>query len=280
MSIGSSNPGIVAKVAAGTNVTVTGTPTNPIINSTGGGGSGTVTSVSATAPATVSNPTTTPNIVVPIMVASGASHAAGLVPDPGVTGGATKFLREDATFAVPAGGGGGGALTQIAQVIVTSAQPTISFSSIPNTFSCLQLVCMGRSANASSEDDLVIQMNGDTGANYARTIILGNGLSVISNSSNSSPTSNLGIAAFAAATAAAGLASLTIIYVPYYALTTFNKYAVTQGGWRQGSGVADLNFVPILGEWRSTAAISSLLLATASGSNFVVGSAFTLYGLQ
>lgn len=46
MSIGSSNPGIVAKVSAGTNVTVTGTPTNPIINSSGGGGgSGALTQI-------------------------------------------------------------------------------------------------------------------------------------------------------------------------------------------------------------------------------------------
>ena len=39
----------------------------------------------------------------PVMVASGALHAAGHVPDPGVTGGTTKFLREDATFDVPPG---------------------------------------------------------------------------------------------------------------------------------------------------------------------------------
>jgi hypothetical protein len=31
-------------------------------------------------------------------VASGASHAAGLVPDPGATAGTTKYLREDATW--------------------------------------------------------------------------------------------------------------------------------------------------------------------------------------
>jgi hypothetical protein len=42
-----------------------------------------------------------------VFVASGAGHASGLVPDPGATAGTTKFLREDATFAVPAGGGGG-----------------------------------------------------------------------------------------------------------------------------------------------------------------------------
>jgi Concanavalin A-like lectin/glucanases superfamily len=43
----------------------------------------------------------------PPFVASGASHAPGLVPDPGATAGTTKFLREDATFAVPPGGGSG-----------------------------------------------------------------------------------------------------------------------------------------------------------------------------
>jgi hypothetical protein len=36
------------------------------------------------------------------MGASGpASHSAGIVPDPGVTAGATKFLREDASWVVP-----------------------------------------------------------------------------------------------------------------------------------------------------------------------------------
>lgn len=38
--------------------------------------------------------------------ASGASHSAGIVPDPGSTAGTTKFLREDATWAVPSGGSG------------------------------------------------------------------------------------------------------------------------------------------------------------------------------
>jgi len=36
------------------------------------------------------------------MVASGSSHAGGLVPDPGSTAGTTKFLREDGTWQVPA----------------------------------------------------------------------------------------------------------------------------------------------------------------------------------
>lgn len=49
---------------------------------------------------------------VPVFVASGTSHAAGAVPDPGATAGTTRFLREDATWATPTGGGSSGAGVQ------------------------------------------------------------------------------------------------------------------------------------------------------------------------
>jgi hypothetical protein len=38
---------------------------------------------------------------------SGTTHAAGIVPDPGATAGSTRFLREDGTWNVPSGSGGG-----------------------------------------------------------------------------------------------------------------------------------------------------------------------------
>jgi hypothetical protein len=40
-----------------------------------------------------------------VAVPSGASHAKGLVPDPGAVAGTTKFLREDMAFVVPPGTG-------------------------------------------------------------------------------------------------------------------------------------------------------------------------------
>ena len=42
-----------------------------------------------------------------LFAASGASSKKGLVPDPGSTAGATRFLREDAIWATPPGGAGG-----------------------------------------------------------------------------------------------------------------------------------------------------------------------------
>jgi len=54
-------------------------------------------------------------------VASGVGHAAGIVPDPGAVAGTTKFLREDATWQVPSGGGGSFATTAITVNVPTPA---------------------------------------------------------------------------------------------------------------------------------------------------------------
>jgi hypothetical protein len=55
------------------------------------------------------NPTTNISASIAPFVASGASHAPGAVPDPGASAGTKKFLREDATFDVPAVFGASGA---------------------------------------------------------------------------------------------------------------------------------------------------------------------------
>ena len=44
------------------------------------------------------------SIAESVFVASGTGHAPGAVPDPGGSSGTTRFLREDATFAVPGSG--------------------------------------------------------------------------------------------------------------------------------------------------------------------------------
>ncbi len=43
---------------------------------------------------------------LPLFGISGSGHARGAVPDPGATAGSTRYLREDGTWAVPAGTGG------------------------------------------------------------------------------------------------------------------------------------------------------------------------------
>ncbi|MGD0443021.1 MAG: SGNH/GDSL hydrolase family protein [Edaphobacter sp.] len=45
---------------------------------------------------------------LPVFGISGSGHAPGAVPDPGATAGSTRYLREDGTWSVPAGGGSSG----------------------------------------------------------------------------------------------------------------------------------------------------------------------------
>ena len=52
---------------------------------------------------TVTNGT---GVLYSVFNGSGTGHSSGLVPDPGATAGATKYLREDGTWAVPTSGGG------------------------------------------------------------------------------------------------------------------------------------------------------------------------------
>ena len=87
-----------------------------------------------------------------VFVASGASHATGLVPDPGVTAGSTKYLREDATWVVPANTGVWGAITGTlsSQTDLNTAlagkQATIIGSSLTELTSSVLTITGGASA--------------------------------------------------------------------------------------------------------------------------------------
>jgi len=50
--------------------------------------------------------------------ASGGSHAIGAVPDPGASAGSTRYLREDASWSVPAGGGLSDPTTTLGDLLV------------------------------------------------------------------------------------------------------------------------------------------------------------------
>lgn len=64
---------------------------------------------------------------LPVFRASGASHSQGVVPDPGITAGNTRFLREDGSWAVPAGTGGGSTPAYVA-LLPTGSTVDYNFS--------------------------------------------------------------------------------------------------------------------------------------------------------
>ena len=155
----------------------------------------------------------------------------------------------------------------IATQTLGSAAASVTFSSIPGTYTDLVLIVnTGDTTNAG----IYMQFNGDTATNYSYTRLTGNGSTVTSQrSSNTAKTLVMG-ASISVPSTVTGMFMLNIMN---YANTT--TYKTTIGN----ESAAASGFVAKAFLWRSTAAISSILLAD-DGGNILAGSTFSLYGIK
>lgn len=96
---------------------------------------------------------------VKVMVASGASHAPGLAPDPGASSGTSKFLREDATWAVP--GGGGGSIPAGSNVVFGA--PRLTTDNGYGTLSTIKKLAAAMMLNLASSWKFSLEFDSGTG---------------------------------------------------------------------------------------------------------------------
>lgn len=161
--------------------------------------------------------------------------------------------------------------TPIVTVTLGSAVSSYTFSSIPSTYTDLVMVLNGRSAASATSDTYIMQFNGDTGLNYSRTRLLGTGSAA--SSANRTNGNTIDYEGMAANTGASGVYGYAMVNVQNYSNSTTRKTVLIRNG--------DVNYVEAtVGLWQNTSAISSINLATASGSNLMAGSTFTLYGVK
>lgn len=170
----------------------------------------------------------------------------------------------------------GSAVQKIAEVIVgAGGQSTISFSNIPQTYSHLLLETNGRGDAVATSSQLFMQVNGDTGTNYDSQEIYAAGATVSGGASAALAHGAIGY--MSAASSVANQASSSHVTISNYKSTQwFKTYDYTGGIWLSSASGANYT-VTGSGQWRSTAAITSILLFLASGS-FLQGSVATLYG--
>jgi len=166
-----------------------------------------------------------------------------------------------------AGGGGSGAVTAIADSLLTAAAASFDFASIPGTYRHLRVLLSGRLDTSGGFGSVGLTLNGDTGAHYDYAVS-GN-----TTDAQSGQASML-VAIMPDAGAGAGRSGGAAIDLPNYAGTALHKQVLSLAGLhnvtynqaRQYSGL-----------WLSTAAIARVTIAPASG-NFATGSRCTLYG--
>jgi hypothetical protein len=156
--------------------------------------------------------------------------------------------------------------TPIATTTLGSSASSITFSSIPQTYTDLILITEGIGASGGSYDvDMNVRLNSDTGSNYSFTYIIGNGSSAFSN--RGSNTSN-GIVGGVNDSGR----SMSICHFNNYSNT--NTYKTFIARINRPSLVAA--FVNL---WRSNSAISTIYLYPDSSKSFAAGFTFTLYGI-
>lgn len=164
-----------------------------------------------------------------------------------------------------------GVFDSIATVTVgAGGSSTITFSSIPSTYKHLQL--RSNDLKTSAGDTTAMRFNSDSGANYTRHFLYGDGSAATASAST-------GDTGFRIA-GAAGNGSTTSpfgVVVDILDYTNTNKYKTIRslsGVDKNGSGEVAL----ISGLWLNSSAVTSITLY--AGSNFAQYSHFALYGIK
>ena len=154
--------------------------------------------------------------------------------------------------------------TPIASITLGAATSSVTFNSIPQTYTDLILIYNGTSGIVN----LPVRFNSDTGSNYSYTRMYGDGSGAASDRE-----SNLTFAVYAIGSSERTFAT---IHINNYSNTTTNKTLLGRGGYT-GTGYVSV----FASMWRNTAAITSIILYGHSNfsTNFSVGSTFNLYGI-
>jgi len=166
-----------------------------------------------------------------------------------------------------------GAMVPIATITPNNAQ--ITFTNIPQTFQDLVIVLSARSAGSSSSGSVEGRFNGDTASNYSYTYLNGSGSSAQSGRGSNATILVLGRST--GTSSASNIFASSISHILNYANTSSNKTVIERGANDEnGSGVTEM-WVSL---WRSTAAITSITMATPGQTNFADGTTATLYGIR
>ena len=163
----------------------------------------------------------------------------------------------------------------IATVSVGSGgSSTITFSSIPATFTHLQIRVMGRQTNGSADNYANLRFNGDGGSNYSYHHLVGDGSTAAASSATSQTV--IYLQRYAAAGAAASIFGASVIDILDYQNTNKNKTIRNLGGNdRNGAGAIYFSS----GAWFNTAAVTSITITPAS-NDWAEYSSFALYGIK
>lgn len=170
-----------------------------------------------------------------------------------------------------------GAYDSIATATVGSGgASTVTFSSIPSTYTHLQVRYLARTNRADVQDLIRFRFNSDAGTNYAYHWLRGDGGTA--DAGNGTSTASPWTAVIAGGNASASQFGVGVSDVLDYANT--NKYKTTRTLSGVDTNSADGRIMFFSNLWMNTAAITSIEIAPNYGTSFSNYSSFALYGIK
>jgi hypothetical protein len=175
----------------------------------------------------------------------------------------------------------------IASANGTGSSGTITFSSIPSTYSHLQIRILSKvTATGVASYPATLRLNGATGSIYAEHFLYGDGAAASASAGNSPSTTSIALWKISASSKTsspnmADIMGVTIIDIHDYASASKNKTVRYFTGVDTNSSVANASYVTLgSGLYAATTAVSSIDIITDGGTNFTTSSTFALYGIK
>ena len=167
----------------------------------------------------------------------------------------------------------------IATVTGNGSSSTLTFSSIPSTYTSLQIRAIGRDTNGgTAAGNLLMRFNSDSGANYSRHNLRGTGATVAASGATGATNINLQSFAWFSGTAANTFGA-AIVDIHDYASTTKNKTVRAIVGVNDNGASGNEQIALASAAWFNTAAVNTITLVS-DGTAFATGTVFSLYGIK
>jgi hypothetical protein len=170
--------------------------------------------------------------------------------------------------------------TLISSNVLSSSAASVTFSAIPSTYTDLVVRISARTDQASTTAYLTYKLNGGgTGLQSETYLGAGGGGTTPESGRTSNSNGGIGSGGFISLSgnsATANTFGSVEIYIP--------SYTASQNKPTGNFGVGETNATAIqmgitAGMWRNTAAVTTIAFSP-SGSNFLTGSSFYLYGIK
>lgn len=183
-----------------------------------------------------------------------------------------SFLAGNAAYIPPS-------FESIATVTVgTNSPTTITFSSIPGTYSHLQIRGISRCGRTDGDDNYILRFNSDSNANYANHKLFGSGAAV--DASNASDQDRINVD-FAISSTWIGTNNFSPLILDILDYANTNKYKTVRyiTGFDSNDGNRD-RITIASGLWRSSSAITSITLEADASQTLSQYTKLALYGIK